>query len=159
MIETQARILEIEAGAALVEPMEPSGCSACGGGKGGGCGADRIGQVFTLRSKNYRVLDPRGSRVGEAVVIGVADGAVLRGSGAVYLLPLLLVFVGALLASHFAPSANSDVWSIGGAATGFVMGTFWLLWFSRRAARDARFQPVILRAVNENTFVLKELGS
>jgi len=77
MIETQARVLEIESGAALVEPMEPSGCSACGT-KGGGCGADRIGQVFTLRSKRYRVLDPRGSKVGEAVVIGVADGAVLR---------------------------------------------------------------------------------
>ncbi len=158
MIETQARVLEIESGAALVEPMEPSGCSACGT-KGGGCGADRIGQVFTLRSKRYRVLDPRGSKVGEAVVIGVADGAVLRGSGAVYLVPLLLVFMGAMLASHFAPLANSDAWSIAGAAIGFVLGTIWLLWFSRRAARDARFQPVILRAVNENLFVLKELGS
>lgn len=158
MIETQARILEIEAGAALVEPIKPSGCSACGT-QGGGCGADRIGQVFTLRSKNYRVLDPRGSKVGEAVVIGVADGAVLRGSGAVYLLPLLLVFAGAILASHFAPLANSDAWSILGAATGFALGTFWLFWFSRRAARDARFQPVILRAVNENIFVLKEFGS
>lgn len=158
MIETQARVVEVEAGAALVEPMEPSGCSACGS-NGGGCGADRIGQVFTLRSKRYRVLDPRGSRVGEAVVIGVADGAVLRGSGAVYLLPLLLIFMGALLAGHFAPPAGRDGWSMAGAATGLALGTFWLMWFSRRAARDARFQPVILRAANENLFVMKELGS
>ena len=158
MIETQARILEVEAGAVLVEPMGPAGCSACGT-QGGGCGADRIGQVFTLRSKRYRVLDPRGSRVGEAVVIGVADGAVLRGSGAVYLLPLFLIFMGAMLASHFAPLADRDGWSIAGAAIGFALGSLWLLWFSRRAARDARFQPVILRAVNENLFVLKELGS
>ena len=158
MMETQAKVLEVEAGAALVEPMEPSGCSACGS-NGGGCGADRIGQVFTLRSKRYRVLDPRGSRVGEAVVIGVADGAVLRGSGAVYMLPLLLIFIGAMLAGQFAPLASRDGWSIAGAAIGFVLGTLWLLWFSRRAARDARFQPVILRAVSENLFVLKELGS
>ncbi|HUW29547.1 MAG TPA: SoxR reducing system RseC family protein [Sulfuriferula sp.] len=156
MMETQAKVLEVEAGAALVEPMEPSGCSACGS-NGGGCGADRIGQVFTLRSKRYRVLDPRGSRVGEAVVIGVADGAVLRGSGAVYMLPLLLIFIGAMLAGQFAPPASRDGWSIAGAAIGFALGTLWLLWFSRRAARDARFQPVILRAVSENLFVLKEL--
>lgn len=158
MIETQARVLEVEPGAALVEPMEASGCSACGS-NGGGCGADRIGQVFTLRSKRYRVLDPRGSRVGEAVVIGVADGAVLRGSGAVYMLPLLLIFIGAMLAGQLAPLASRDGWSIAGAAIGFALGTLWLLWFSRRAACDARFQPVILRAASENLFVLKELGS
>lgn len=158
MMETQARVLAVEPGAALVEPAQPLGCSACGS-NAGGCGADRIGQIFTLRSKRYRVLDPRGSRVGETVVIGVADGAVLRGSGAVYLLPLLLVFLGALLAGHFAPPLSREGWSIAGAATGFALATFWLLWFGRKAASDQRFQPVILRAVSENVFVLKELES
>lgn len=155
MMETQAKVVAVESGAALVEPAQPSGCSTCGAG---GCGAHRIGQVFTLRDKRYRVLDPRGSRVGETVVIGVADGALLRGSGAVYLLPLLLLFLGALLGDHFAPVGNRDVWSIAGAGTGFALGALWLLWFGRRAGSDPRFQPVILRAASENVFVLKEPG-
>lgn len=156
-METQARVMAVEPGAALVEPMEPSGCSACG--TTGGCGVNRIGQIFILKSKRYRVLDPVGSRVGEAVVVRVEDGAVLRGSAAVYMLPLLLVFVGALLAAHYAPLASRDVWSIAGAAGGFVLGALWLALFSQRAARDARFQPVILRRVSEGSFVLKEIKS
>ncbi len=158
MTETQAMVMAVEPGAALVETMAPSGCSACGTSSGG-CGVNSIGQIFTLKTKRYRVLDPVGSRVGEAVVIGVAEGAVLRGSGAVYLLPLLLVFVGALLAAQFAAPASRDVWSIAGSAIGFLLGAGWLWWFSRRAARDARFQPVIVRRVNQASFVLKEVKS
>ena len=93
------------------------------------------------------------------MVVRVEDGAVLRGSAAVYMLPLLLVFVGALLAAHYAPLASRDVWSIAGAAGGFVLGALWLALFSQRAARDARFQPVILRRVSEGLFVLKEIKS
>lgn len=157
-MEMQARVLAVEPGAALVEPVQTAGCSACGNNRGG-CGADRIGQVFTLRDKRYRVLDPRASRIGETVIIGVADGAVLRGSGAVYLLPLLLIFMGAIVAGYFASPASRDVWSIAGATAGFALAAFWLYRFGRKAASDPRFQPVILRAVNENVFELKELGS
>jgi sigma-E factor negative regulatory protein RseC len=156
--ETQAVVMAVEPGAALVEPMEPSGCSACGTNSGG-CGVNSIGRLFTLKTKRYRVLDPVGSRVGEAVVIGVPEGAVLRGSGAVYLLPLLLVFVGALLAAHFAAPASREAWSIAGSAIGFLLGAGWLWLFSRRAARDVRFQPVIVRRVNQGSFVLKEVKS
>lgn len=158
MVETQALVLAVAQGSALVEPMEPAGCSACGT-SGGGCGAGRIGQLFTARSKQYRVIDPLGSRVGEAVVVGVEDGAVLRGSGAVYLLPLLLVFAGALLAGHFAPAATKDVWSMVGAGCGLAVGALWLARFGRKAARDRRYQPVILRRADENLFMLKEVKS
>lgn len=161
MIEMQARIVATEPGAALVEPMVGASCSSCasssGETSGGGCGADKIGQLFTLRTKQYRVIDPIGTRIGDEVIIGIADGAVLRGSAAVYVLPLLLVFIGATLAAYFSPSQNQDLASIAGAAAGFVIGAFWLFRFSRKAGNDPQYQPVVLRSVRSDVFVLKEI--
>ena len=161
MIEMQARIVATEPGAALVEPMSGASCSSCASSSGepsaGGCGADKIGQLFTLKAKQYRVIDPIGARVGDEVIIGIADGAVLRGSAAVYALPLLLVFIGATLAAYIAPPQNQDLASIAGAASGFMIGAFWLFRFSRKAGNDPQYQPVVLRSVRSDVFVLKEI--
>ena len=162
MIEMQARVIATESGAALVEPISDASCSSCASssatsGTGGGCGADKIGQLFTLKAKQYRVIDPIGSHVGDAVIIGIADGAVLRGSAAVYVLPLLLVFIGATLGAYLAPSQNQDIASIAGAAGGFILGALWLFRFSRQAGNDPQYQPVILRSIRSDFFVLKEM--
>ncbi|MDR3390785.1 MAG: SoxR reducing system RseC family protein [Sulfuriferula sp.] len=163
MIEMQARVIAVEQGAALVEPMTDGSCSICTSSSGdtsaGGCGADKIGQLFTLKTKQYRVIDPIGSRIGDAVVIGIQDGAVLRGSAAVYMLPLLLVFIGATLAAYLAPDRNQDVASIAGAAAGFALGALWLFRFSRNAGNNPQYQPVVLRSVRSDIFVLKEIKS
>ena len=161
MIEMQVRVIAIEQGAALVEPMASGSCSSCASSSAepsaGGCGADRIGQMFTLKAKRYRVIDPIGSKVGDEVIIGIADGAVLRGSAAVYALPLLLIFIGATLAAYFVPPQNKDIASIAGAAVGFILGALWLLRFSRKAGNDPQYQPIVLRSVRSDFFVLKEM--
>ena len=161
MIEMQARVIATEPGAALVEPMSGASCSSCASSSGtasaGGCGADKIGQLFTLKAKQYRVIDPIASRVGDEVIIGIEDGAVLRGSAAVYALPLLLIFIGATLAAYLAPPQNQDIASIAGAAAGFILGALWLFRFSRKAGNNPQYQPVVLRSIRSDIFVLKEM--
>ncbi len=161
MIEMQARVVATESGMALVEPMSNASCSSCASSAGAtqslGCGADKIGQIFTLKTKNYRVIDPLTSHVGDEVIIGIEEGAVLRGSAAVYMLPLVLVFIGAMTASYFIPSINADLASIIGAAMGFMLGALWLFRFSQRAGRNPHYQPVILRHAHAGTFILKEV--
>ena len=165
MIEMQARVVAVDSnGSVWVESMPGGSCSSCAGsgdhaGESGGCGAGKIGQIFTLKSKKYQVIDTLGSKTGDEVIIGIADGSVLRGSAAVYLLPLLLIFIGAILGSQFAAAAQRDLASIFGAATGFAIGTLWLIRFSRRVSADPRFQPVVLRSVRSNFFMLKEIKS
>ncbi len=164
MIETQARIVEIDNdGNVWVESMTSGSCSSCASADGetesGGCGAGKIGQMFTLKAKKYRVVDNLGCKTGDDVVIGVKEGSILRGSAAVYMLPLLLIFIGAMAGTQLAPPAQSDLASMLGAAFGFIIGAAWLARFSRRASRDPRFQPVILRSVHNNFFMLKEIKS
>ena len=164
MIEMQARVVDIDKdGTAWVESMPNGSCSRCASSAGetesGGCGAGKIGQIFTLKEKKYRVIDTISSKIGDEVIIGIADGSVLRGSAVVYMLPLLLIFIGAILAAQFAPVAQRDAASIFGAICGFLAGAAWLFQFSRRASKDPRYQPVILRSVRSNFFVLKETKS
>ena len=164
MIEMQARVVQLENdGTAWVESVPSGSCSSCASSGGesetGGCGAGKIGQIFTIKAKKFRVVDTINSQLGDEVVIGIADGSVLRGSAVVYMLPLLLIFIGAILAAQFAPVAQRDIASIFGAACGFIAGAVWLFQFSRRASNDPRFQPVILRSVRANLFVLKEIKS
>lgn len=161
MIEMQARVIATEQGAALVEPMSGSSCSSCASSQGtaatGGCGADKIGQLFTLKARQYRVIDPIGSAVGDEVIVGIAEGAVLRGSAAVYVLPLILLFMGATLAAAFTSAQHQELASIGGAAAGFVLGALWLFRFSRKAGNNPQYQPVVLRPVRSGMFVIKEM--
>lgn len=161
MIEMQARVIATELGMALVEPMSNASCSSCASSAGAtqsaGCGADKIGQIFTLKTKNYRVIDPIATHVGDEVIIGIEDGAVLRGSAAVYMLPLILVFIGATSASYFMPNVNADAASIAGAAVGFILAALWLFRFSQRANRNPHYQPTILRNAHVGTFILKEI--
>lgn len=161
MIEMQARVIATELGMALVEPMSNASCSSCASSAGtpqsAGCGADKIGQIFTLKTKNYRVIDPITSHVGDEVIIGIEDGAVLRGSAAVYMLPLILIFVGATTAHYFMPNLNADAASIIGAAIGFILAALWLFRFSQRASRNPHYQPIILRAAHAGTFILKQI--
>lgn len=165
MIEMQARVVAVDNdGNVWVESVPSGSCSSCAGSgeeenEGGGCGAGKIGQIFTLKSKKYKVIDTLGSKTGDEVIIGIAEGAVLRGSAAVYMLPLLMIFIGAILGSQFAPAPQRDPASIFGAATGFAIGAAWLIRFSRRAGNDPRFQPVVLRSVRNNFFMLKEIKS
>ena len=126
---------------------------------GGGCGVDNIGRMFAGKEQRYRVLDTLGCHPGDEVVIGINDGSVLRGSAAVYLLPLALLFIGAVLAAHQSTPAHADLASVAGAVGGFALATVWLWRFNLRIKRDPRFQPVILRKVHPGRIHLKELTS
>lgn len=161
MIEMQARVVAIENGMAVVEPISGGSCSSCASSsnttQSPGCGADQIGQIFTLKIKNYRVINSISSRIGDEVIIGIEDGAILRGSAAVYMLPLALVFIGATTAHYLLPHINADLASITGAALGFTISALWLLRFNQRASRNPHYQPVILRNAHAGTFILKEV--
>lgn len=160
MIEMQAKVVAFEDGMAVVEPMSGGSCSSCSSSSGtaqsAGCGADKIGQIFTAKTKNYRVINSISSRIGDEVIIGIEDGAVLRGSAVVYMLPLALIFIGATTAHYLLPHINADLASITGAALGFTIAALWLLRFNQRASHNPHYQPVILRNAHAGTFILKE---
>lgn len=143
MIEEDARVIAVdEPGFAWVDTQRRRACGGCSAS--GTCGTGALARFFGDRRTQVRVLDPVGVRPGEQVVVGIEESTLVQGSLAVYLLPLLTLLGGALLAGALWPQAGEGPVVTGG-FLGLGAGLGGLALFTRRIARDPRYQPVVLR--------------
>ncbi|MBK6743329.1 MAG: SoxR reducing system RseC family protein [Hydrogenophilales bacterium] len=131
MIETPARIVRTEGATAWVVTEAPTSCGACGGK---GCGSSVFARMMHRGEPEYAVENPIHAEAGEAVVVGVEDGAVFKAALAGYLVPLALFLLGAMFGARF-----GEAQAVLGALLGLVLAVVWL----RRRRGDAR--PAILR--------------
>ncbi len=160
-MQMNARVLSVELDHTVwVEAIANTGsCQSCAKTESAhahGCGADKIGRMFTGdKPRPFRVIDPVGCRQNDEVVIDIADGAVLRSALAVYVLPLVLLFVGAISGAALAPARLPDLGAMAGATLGLLLAAGWLWRFNRHIRNDARFQPVVLRLQHSDFFVLR----
>lgn len=131
MIEVSARVVRVEGELAWVRTESPSSCGACGGK---GCGSSTFARLLHPREPEYAVLNPIASEAGESVVVGIEEGALLRAAVSGYLMPLLLLLLGALL---------GGLWGEPQAIAGGVLGlAIAMAWLKRRRVLAS---PVILR--------------
>jgi sigma-E factor negative regulatory protein RseC len=81
------------------------------------------------------------------VVIGISESSLVRGSLAIYAVPLLGLFAGALFGQLLSGGYTeyADLAPLLGGSAGFAAGLVWLRRFSRVTGRDDRYQPVLLR--------------
>lgn len=149
MLEETARVERIEAGEIWVETQRRSTCSSCSVNKG--CGTATLAKVLGNRRTLVRVLSDLPLEPGDQVVIGIREQALVRGSLAVYAVPLLLLLTGAVMGEL---GAGQGLWGSAEAASvllglsGLVAGLLWLKVFTRRIQHDVNYQPVVLRRVS-----------
>ena len=142
MIEEQAVVVDAGDGYAWVETQRRSACSACATSEG--CSTAMLAKAWGDRTARVRAISTLPLQVGDQVIVGLAEGALLRGSLLVYLLPLAMLLAGALLGqAAFAGVGDKPVILSGaaGLGLGFLVARRW----SRRWQDDIRFQPVVLR--------------
>lgn len=143
MIEEQGRVVAVEPGAVWVETVRKSTCSSCS--VKAGCGQGLLDQLGVNGRRGYvRALSNLQLAVGDAVIIGVREDLLVRGSLLVYLLPLLGLFAAAVLVEQV---GLSEPWVILSAFFGFLLACYAVRWRSRVTAGDAALQPVVLRAL------------
>ena len=132
--------------AAWVETKRQTSCGACAMNKG--CGAGMFAKAFGFRSPRLRVLDTQGVEVGDQVVIGIDERALVHGSFAAYMTPILSMLVFAMVGETIAAewlAMKSDVLTVCFGIAGLVAGLLWVRRYSQRIGHDSRFQPVILQ--------------
>lgn len=143
MIEEQGRVVALEPGAVWVETLRKSTCSSCSANAGCGQGLlDKLG--VQGRRGHVRALCDLQLNVGDAVVIGVREELLVRGSLLVYLLPLLGLFAAAMLADWFALGEPLVIVS---ALLGLFASGLGVRWRSARTSDDPALQPVVVRAL------------
>lgn len=147
MLEESARVIAAANGFAVVETQRRSTCESCSAQKG--CGTAALGKSLGRRPAQVRALNRADAGIGDHVVVGIAEDALLRGSLAIYLVPLLLMLAGASLGQRVSlglslPGEGLSVLSgVGGLALGFA----WSMLFSRAVRHDGRYRPVVLRCI------------
>jgi len=148
VIEERARVVELDGDGVWVETRRRSTCGGCSAR--GGCGTATLATVLGNRRSRVRVLARPGLRPGDEVVIGIRGQALVRGSLAVYAVPVLLLLAGALAGEYIAGrglAESAEAASILLGLLGLGAGLGWLRRFTRRIRNDHRYQPVVLRRI------------
>jgi len=150
MIEERARVVSVEPGGAVwVEAARASTCGGCAAR--GGCGSALLARVLGQRRARVRALGGEGLAPGDAVLIGIPERALVRGSLALYAVPLLLMLAGALAGEYIAElglAAGREGASVLAGLGGLGLGLLWLRRFGRRIRDNLDYQPVVLRRLD-----------
>lgn len=141
MIEEQGKVLSIESGAVWVETIRQSTCGSCQARAG--CGQALLQKLGSGAQFGFiRVLCDQTLHVGDEVIIGLPEDAVLKASALMYVLPLIILFVSALLADM---SGLTEVWVILAAMGGLAVGFFAVAWWTKRERGNPAFQARVIR--------------
>lgn len=145
MIEETGTVVAREGEFVWVEAQRGSVCGACSVSKG--CGTSALARLLPKRSARTRALNTAQADVGDRVVVGLDESALLQGSLAVYFVPLLSLVGFAVLGESLAAQwlVRGEAWTIAFGAFGLLAGGLWLRRFTGRIDRDPRYQPVVLR--------------
>ena len=149
MIEEKGRIISLDGDAAWVETQRTTVCNACSINKG--CGTGILSKFFNAKPMRLRAINAAQVGVGDEVIVGLEDDALVRGSFIAYAMPLftmlILALAGKMLAGAYDPEL-AELGAVIGGVTGLFLGFAGLSVYSARHRRDRRYQPVIVRRVN-----------
>ena len=150
MIEETGRVVAVRDGLALVEAERKSVCGSCAVNKG--CGTAVLGKVLGTRRNRVAAVNTIGAEVGETVVLAIEEDALVRGSLAVYGLPLLLMLaLGFGVEQVFALGGilTAETGAILGGLGGLALGFLILTRLSAAMRRDPRYQPRVVRRLGQ----------
>ena len=99
MIEEQAQVIEIKGNRLLLQAQTQSACGSCSLSKG--CGTSLLAKVVGRKFTHFQAENNINAKVGDTVVVGIAEDALLKGSLMMYILPVVFMLVFALLADYF----------------------------------------------------------
>lgn len=147
MIEEHAIIIEVHASTeanstdtATIEVVRQSACGICG--KTRGCGNALWGKMFAHKTPSFIAENAIGAKVGQQVVVGINEQALMKTALLLYMLPLVMMFFGAILTSWI---FTADVLVLVGAAIGMLIGFVWVKVHTAGRQYYQSHQPKILR--------------
>ena len=139
VIEGIARVVAIDDRLAWLEPEQMTSCGGCAssmlcGDKGMGTTASR------LEMRRFSLVNDHGLRVGERVIVGVSERALLKASATAYALPLATTLGAGLLAQAWVGSDGvTMVTSLIGLGVGLLAARWVAGWLGARGQLAPRF--------------------
>lgn len=144
---SRATVIGLEGGMARVEVARKSMCDNC----------EQEGACHTLldsgRDTQALVHNPAGAKPGDTVEIAVGEGILVRGSLILYILPLVFMLAGILLAlwvkGKMGWGISDDILALLSALAGLVVSVPLVGYWSSRSGYVSANTPVITRVLEE----------
>jgi sigma-E factor negative regulatory protein RseC len=152
MIEERAVILTLDNVSgnnfnqtATLEIERKTACGLCGQTRG--CGNSIWGKLFAHQSTAFKAQNSINAKVGDSVIVGINEKALLKSAMLLYLLPLATMLIGAILAKQF---ITTELSAMLGAAAGLGLGFLWVKGHTLSSSYFRLQQPVILRLATDD---------
>jgi sigma-E factor negative regulatory protein RseC len=151
MIEERAIILSLDNlssdvksdSVATLEIERKTACGLCGQTRG--CGNSLWGKLFAHQSTAFKAQNRINAKVGDSVIVGINEKALMKSALLLYILPLATMLIGAILATQLFADTNGN--AMLGAAVGLVLGFVWVKGHTMSSSYFKLNQPEILRLV------------
>jgi sigma-E factor negative regulatory protein RseC len=148
VIEERAVVSRVENGQVWVRPFGVESCARCQEGRG--CGGGVIGRLVSRRRPDVPVLVREAApRVGDVVIVGVEEQAVMQAALAVYALPILTLLAAGGFAHQVLQAHELLVAAFG--ALGLVGGFLLTHRLGQSMALRPGFRPALLRLAPAGT--------
>lgn len=145
-VEGIAHVVAVEGSRVWLEPEQTGSCGGCAAS--GVCGAKGMGTTANrLEARRFMIDNPAGLVVGERVVVGIREHALLKASITAYALPLFLM-LGCGIAAQWA--LGRDGMTMLAMAVGLVLGLFAMRLSAARLSVQGDLAPQFLRRARAN---------
>ena len=153
MIEERAVILSLEANAsapdttnmAVLEIERKTACGLCGQTRG--CGNSLWGKLFAHRSTAFKANNHINASVGQSVIVGIDEQALLLSALLLYILPLVTMMIASILVMQVNDSNGVVMLA---ALAGLIVGLLWVKGFTASQRYFVMQQPIILRLASDD---------
>lgn len=121
MIEEYAIVTKSAGTTATLEIERRTACGLCGQKRG--CGNATWGKMLGHDSHDFTAENQINAQVGDSVVVGIDEQAVLNSAFFLYVVPLVGLLIGTLAADYL---FKNQFYVILGAVLGLVLGFLWV---------------------------------
>lgn len=153
MIEERAVILSLapsplDTDTSTIATLEIERKTACGlCGQTRGCGNAIWGKLFAHRSSAFKASNTIHAVVGQSVIVGIHERALVWSALLLYILPLVTMLIASILVMQWTDSNGITMLA---ALAGLVLGLLWVKGFTASNPYFVLQQPVILRLASDD---------
>ena len=151
MIEEQARVVAVEDGFVMVQTRRGSACGQCASKKdcGSSTSTSDRGRAFT----EIRIATTLSVEVGDTVVLGIDESALVKGALLLYLFPLIAMLVGGIIGDYGsrALGIHHELFQIILGVAGLASAIALTRYSKQSQLFQQRIEPVIVRSDARNS--------
>ena len=151
MIEERAQVVAVEGDNAWLQTQRQSSCGSCE--VKSGCGTSVLAGVVGQKISRLKVANTLHAKVGDEVMLGMTEHALVTGSLLIYGVPLLMLLLGALAGELVADQLGMDaeLMPMMGAVVGFALAIVVVRVVLRTGATGLQMTPVMLHLLSRSS--------